>query len=65
MNLEEIQGQEVKVFLTNGVKLIGKIEDIKDNGFLLIRDNDYQFVFLQAVATIMPIVTEYIKDKQV
>jgi sRNA-binding regulator protein Hfq len=65
MNLKEIQGQEVKVFLTNGIKLLGKIEDIKDNGFLLIRDNDYQFVFLQAVATIMPIITEYIKDKEV
>lgn len=42
------------VFLTNGVKLSGKVTSVESDGFLLERDGVRQYVARLAIATIMP-----------
>jgi RNA chaperone Hfq len=53
---EDLTGQQVMVFLTNGVRLVGKLEWFEGftRCFGLSRDGITQIVMNHAVATIMP-----------
>ena len=44
----------VTIFLTNGVKLSGRIAIVWDDGLCLYRDGMAQMVMAHAVSTIMP-----------
>jgi host factor-I protein len=44
----------VTVFLTNGVKLIGKITNYDHNALFLEREGSLQLVMLHSIATILP-----------
>jgi RNA chaperone Hfq len=53
---EDLTGQQVMVFLTNGVRLVGKLEWFEGmtRCFSLSRGGITQIVMNHAVATIMP-----------
>lgn len=52
------QREAVTIFLINGVKLQGAVENFDDYGLLLEHRGHRQFVYGHAISTIMPVIVK-------